>query len=187
MADMITSMITSFGGPVLEDLGKRVGLPPDIVKKVAPLGIAAVLSGVKRIAAQPGGADALSSLFKSATDTVGTDLDAYAKGFDPAKSASMLNTLAGSNSVENVTANLARVAGISPDSMGKMMGFLGPAAVSGLGAMAKENGLDAKGVVDLLDQNSDAFKALGDLDYLLDDVPGIGDDISRGLKKLFGG
>lgn len=51
MADMITSMITSFGGPVLEDLGKRVGLPPDIVKKVAPLGIAAVLSGVKRIAA----------------------------------------------------------------------------------------------------------------------------------------
>lgn len=99
----------------------------------------------------------------------------------------MLNTLAGCNSVENVTANLARVAGISPDSMGKMMGFLGPGAVSGLGAMAKENGLDAKGVVDLLDQNSDAFKALGDLDYLLDDVPGIGDDISRGLKKLFGG
>jgi hypothetical protein len=71
--------------------------------------------------------------------------------------------------------------------MGKMLGFLAPAVIAGLGNMAKEKGLDAQGVVDLIDESSDALQAAGNLDYILDDVPGIGDDISRGLKSLFGG
>jgi hypothetical protein len=187
MADMITSMVTSFGAPLIEDLGKRIGLPADVVKTAAPLVVAAVIAGVRRLASQPGATNTLTSLYNSANDTVGSDLNSFVNTFDPSQSLSLLNTLTGSNSLENVTANLARVSGVAPDSMGKMLGFLAPAVIAGLGNMAKEKGLDAQGVVDLIDESSDALQAAGNLDYILDDVPGVGDDISRGLKSLFGG
>jgi len=48
--------------------------------------------------------------------------------------------LAGSNSVENITANLASKTGLSTDAMGKMLGVMAPAVLGGLGKMAKEQG-----------------------------------------------
>ena len=63
------------------------------------------------------------------------------------------------------------------------------AVVGTMGKMAKEQGLDATGVTDLIEQGASVLqgKGIDDLDTLMDNVPGISDDIKRGIKKLFGG
>lgn len=187
MADMISGMVESFGGPVLEDMGKRVGLPADTVKMAVPVVTGLVLMGIKRMASQPGGADKLAQMMTANSERVGgRDLATLVKEADPAKTADALNALTGSNSAENVVANLARKTGLDPNAVGQLMGIMTPAVMSQLGGMAKEKGLDAQGVVDLVNSNSDALKAIPGLDYILDDVPGISDDIKRGLNKIFG-
>ena len=187
MADMISGMVESFGGPVIEDLGKRVGLPASAVKAAVPVVTGLVLMAVKRIGSQPGGADTINQMMATNSDRMGgRDLDSFVKEADPAKTAEMLESLSGGNSIENVTSNLARKSGLDPDAVGKMLGIMAPAVISQLGATAKANGLDAQGVVDLVNSNSDALNAIPGLDYIMDDVPGISDDIKRGLGKLFG-
>ena len=86
MADMISGLINSFGGPVLEDLGKRFGLPPQMVKTATPMAIGLVLAGVKRMSANPGGKDAVAAMMDSASQRVGDrSLDAFIQEADPSK------------------------------------------------------------------------------------------------------
>lgn len=186
--NMIESLVNSFGGPVLEDLGKRVGLPTDVVKQATPLVTGLVVTGIARLAKQEGGSQKVGNLLQSAGDRMGgRDLDTFVKEADPAKTGEMLQALAGSNSVENLTANIAKKTGLPADSVGQLLGVMAPAVVGQMGTMAKEQGLDAAGITKLIDDNTDALKGIGDLDTLLDNVPGISDDIKRGISKLFGG
>ena len=185
--DMLTGLIDSYSGPVLKDLGERVGLPESAVKMATPMVVGLVASGVKRLASQPGGVEKLTSLLQGAGDRVGSrDLDTFVKEADPAKTADLLDSLTGSNSAENVAANLARLTKQDPETIGKTLGIMAPAVMSQMNTLAKDQGLDTQGLADLVDQNADALKGLGDQDDILDDVPGIGDDIQRGLGKLFG-
>ncbi len=186
--NMIEDMVGSFGGPVLQDLGNRLGLPADVVKQATPLVTGLVVAGVGRLLKQEGGADKVTSLFQSASDSIGgSDLDSFVKSVDPAKSADMLKELAGSNSIENITANVAKKTGMPADAVNQMLGVMAPAVIGGLGKIAKDQGLDAAGVSKLIEDNAGALKGIGDLDTLMDNVPGISDDIKRGLGKLFGG
>jgi glycosyltransferase involved in cell wall biosynthesis len=50
--------------------------------------------------------------------------------------------------------------------------------------LAKEKNLDIDGVMSAID--SADLGAAGNMDYLLDNVPGISDDLKRGFDKLFG-
>ena len=184
----IESLVNSFSGPVLEELGTRVGLPASVVKQATPLVTGMVVSALGRLAKLPGGVDQVASLLQGSVDRLGgRDLDTFVQEADPAKSEDLLRTVAGDNSVKNITSNLAGKLGVSAESVGKMLGVMAPAVVGQMGTMAKEQGLDAAGVANLIEENADALEALGDLDTLLDNVPGIGDDIKRGIGKLFGG
>lgn len=186
--DMITSLANQFGGPVIEDLGKRLGLPPQMVKAATPMVVGLVIAGVKRMAASPGGKEQIATMMQGAGQRMGDrSMDAFVQEADPAKSADMLNSLTGSNSTEQVIDNLARKTGLDPQATAKLMGVMAPAVMSQLNSMAKEQNLDVDGMMNLIDQNADALKGVGNLDYILDDVPGISDDLKRGFNKLFGG
>lgn len=185
--DMITGLVTSFSGPVLLAIGKRVGLPESAVKMAIPIVVGLVITCIKRIASQPGGADSVSSLLQGASDRVGArSLDAFVNEADPADTADTLDALTGENSSEQVVANLAGLTQQDPETIAKTLGIMAPAVLSQLNALCKDQGLDTQGLVNLIDQNADALKGLGNLDYLLDNKPGIVDDIQRGLGKLFG-
>lgn len=183
--DMLTSLANQFGGPIVADLGTRLGLPASAVKAATPMVIGLVLSGARRLAAQPGGKEQLGSLLQSTSDRMGTrDLDGFVKEADPAKSADLLNALTGGNSVDQVAANLAGKTGMDPHAVGKMLGIMGPAVLGSVAGMAKEQDMDIDGIVGALDSAN--LGGLGDMDYLLDNVPGVSDDIKRGFDKLFG-
>lgn len=183
--DMLTSLANSFGGPVLQDLGDRLGLPAPAVKAATPMVIGLVLSGVKRLAAQPGGKEQLGALLQGSSERMGArDLDGFVKEADPAKSTALLDALTGGNSVDQVAANLAGKTGLDPQGVGKMLGIMAPAVMSQVAGMAKEKNLDIDGVMSAID--SADLGAAGNMDYLLDNVPGISDDLKRGFDKLFG-
>ena len=185
--DMVTGLVNSFGGPILVDLGKRVGLPESTVKMVTPIVIGLVIAGIKRLATQSGGVDQVNSLLQGASDRMGArDLDTFVQEADPAKTAATLDALTGSNSSEQVVDNLARVTKQDPHTIATLLGVMCPAVLSQVNSIAKDQGLDTQGLVNLIDQNADALKGLGNIDYILDDVPGISDDLKRGLNKLFG-
>ena len=61
---------------------------------------------------------------------------------------------------------------------------MAPAVLGQVAGMAKEQNMDIDGVVGALD--SADLGSLGNVDYLLDNVPGVSDDIKRGFDKLFG-
>lgn len=185
--DMLTSLVNSFGAPALDSLGKRLGLPPSVVKAATPMVIGLVLAGVRRLANQPGGMDTLGSLLQDNSQRVGArDLNTFLQEASPAKTEQTLDALTGSNTFEQVAANFARKTGMDPHVAGEMMGILAPAVLSEAQSLAKQQGLDLQGVVNAVNANADAINALGDIDYILDDVPGITDDIKRGFDKLFG-
>ncbi len=185
--DMLTSLVNSFGAPALDSLGKRLGIPPSVVKAATPMVIGLVLAGVRRLAAQPDGVAALDTLVQGNSQRVGNrDLSTFLQEASPTKSAETLDALTGSNTFEQVADNFARKTGMDPHVAGELIGVMAPAVLSEAQSLAKQQGLDIDGVVQAIDAQSDALSALGDLDYMLDDVPGISDDIMRGFDKLFG-
>ncbi len=185
--DMLTSLVNSFGAPALDSLGKRLGIPPSVVKAATPMVIGLVLAGVRRLAAQPNGVAALDTLVQGNSQRIGNrDLSTFLQEASPVKSAETLDALTGSNTFEQVAANFARKTGMDPHVAGELIGVMAPAVLSEAQSLAKQQGLDIDGVVQAIDAQSDALNAVGDLDYILDDVPGISDDIMRGFDKLFG-
>ena len=107
--DMLTSLVNSFGAPALDSLGKRLGLPPSVVKAATPMVIGLVLTGIRRLANQPGGMDSLGALLQDNSQRVGDrNLNAFLQEANPAKTEQTLDALTGSNAFDQVAANFAR-------------------------------------------------------------------------------
>lgn len=189
--NLLESLVNSFAPSMIDNLGKRLGISPAVVRAATPMVVGLVLSGLKRLTTQEGAQDKFNSLLKIAGDVVGSrDMDTYLQEADPAKSTGLLDVLTGSNSIEQVAANFAHKSGldpqIDPHVAGKMIGMMAPAVLNRVSGLAKEHGLDMKGIADAIDANKEALASLGDINSILDDVPGIVDDLKRGLGALFG-
>ena len=190
-ANILDSVVNSFGASIVENLGKRLGISPAVVRAATPMVVGLVLSGIKRLTTRDGAADTYHSLLNGASELIGShDMDSFLQQADPAKSTSLLDVLTGNNSIEHVAANFAHKSGLDPqidsDVAAKMLGMMAPAVLHQVDRFAKDQGLDMSGIASAIDDSSDALKSLGNLQGILDDTPGIADDIMRGLSKLFG-
>mgnify|MGYP001811846093 FL=1 len=190
-ANILDSVVNSFGASIVENLGKRLGISPAVVRAATPMVVGLVLSGIKRLTTRDGAADTYQSLMNGASKLVGSqDMDSFLQQTDPAKSTGLLDILTGDNSIEHVATNFAHKSGLAPqidsDVAAKMLGMMTPAVLHQVDRYAKDHGLDMSGIASAIDDSSDALKSLGNLQSILDDSPGIADDIMRGLSKLFG-
>jgi hypothetical protein len=59
--------------------------------------------------------------------------------------------------------------------------------LAGLGGMQAKNGWSTDQLASGITEGVGAMKDAGVVDYVLDNTPGISDDIKRGLGSLFGG
>jgi hypothetical protein len=189
--NILEALVNSFAPSVLDNLGKRLGISPAVVRAATPMVVGFVLSALKRLTAQQGAQEKFNSLLNSASDLVGSrDMATYLQEADPAKSTGLLDTLTGKNSIEQVASNFAHKSGLDPQVdphvAARMIGMMTPAVLNGVSSLAKKNGLDMRGIADAIDANKDALASLGNLDDILDDAPGIVDNLKRGLSTLFG-
>ena len=75
---------------------------------------------------------------------------------------------------------------ILSEAVAGLLGTMAPAVLSQASAIAKEQGIDTAGLVNLIGEKANSMPDAQLADYILDDGPGISDDIKRGFKKLFG-
>ncbi len=189
--NLLDSIVHSFGPSIIDRLGQRLGISPAIVKAATPMVIGFVLTALKRLLGQEAGEEKFNSLLKTGKELVGSrGLEAFIGEADPSAGTGLLDILTGDNSIEQVAANFAHKSGLDPQFdphvAGKMMGMMAPAVLTQISNLAQEHGLDVKGIANAIDANSDALASLGSLDAILDDKPGLLDDLKRGLGQLFG-
>jgi hypothetical protein len=176
------------GGPVVDALASKIGVPANVVNQFKPVIIGLVVAGIARMLKQPDGANKMQSMIDASSKAVGTtDPADFIKNVDPQKSMDMLGALAGGNSLDNVVSNLAGKTGIDAGQLTGVLGSVAPLVLAGLGGIQAKNGLSTEQLANGITEGVGQMQDLGVVDYVLDNTPGIGDDIKRGLSSLFGG
>jgi hypothetical protein len=187
-ADFIGGAVNAVGGPTIDALAAKVGAPKELVNQFKPVIIGIVIAGVARMLKQQGGNKKMQDMIDASTKAVGTtDPADFIKNVDPEKSMDMLGQLAGGNSVDNVINNLAGKTGIDAKQLTGVLGSVAPLVLAGLGSAQAKNGWNTDQLADAVTKGVGQASDLGVLDYVLDNTPGVTDDIKRGLRSIFGG
>ncbi len=187
-ADLVGGAVNAVGGPVVDALAAKVGAPAEVVNQFKPIIIGLVVAGIARMLKQQGGSKKMQDMIDASTKAVGsTDPADFIKNVDPQKSVDMLGQLAGGNSLDNVINNLAGKTGVDAKQLTGVLGSVAPLVLAGLGGMQAKNGWSTDQLAGGITEGVGAMKDAGVIDYVLDNTPGISDDIKRGLSSIFGG
>lgn len=187
-ADMVTGAVNMVGGPIVDALAAKVGVPANVVNQFKPVIVGLVVAGIARLLKQPDGAAKMQNMIDASNRAVGAQDPAdFIKNVDPQQSMDMLGQLAGGNSLDNVVNNLAGKTGVDAKQLTGVLGSVAPLVLSGLGAAQAKNGWTTEQLAQNVSQGASTLQDMGMVDYILDNKPGIGDDIKRGLSSLFGG
>lgn len=166
-------------------LAGKLGLPEGTVQQLAPVVVAFVLMALGRKAKQPDGLKQIGTLIDQAGQTQTTPAE-YVKQADPAKNAEVLGQLIGENTLENVSDNFGRKMGITSEQAAGMLGVGVPVVLNQLAHVQNSLGTDTEGLANFIAEKAGDIKNTGEMTYILDNVPGISDNVKRGLRKLFG-
>lgn len=163
-------------------------MPESTVQQLAPELAGFVLMALGRKAKQPDGVKQIGSLIDQAGQAGLTQMGAAeaVKLSDPAKNAEMLGGLIGDNTLENVADNFGRKTGITSEQAAGLLGVGVPVVLGQLGRMQAAHGADTTALAKAISEKVAGLKNAGELTYILENVPGISDNVKRGLRKLFG-
>lgn len=185
--DIISNLANMVGGPAVDALASKVGLPADMVKQFKPVIIGLVVAGIARILKQPNGADKLQDMIGLSDKAMrGEDAANYIANVDPHSNTDLMTSLVGDNSLDNVLNNVAGSTGIGADQLKAVLGSVAPVVLSGLGQVQKTNGLTTQQLAADIEASAAAMPELKAVEYALDNQPGFTDDIQRGLGALGG-
>ncbi len=186
--DLIAGLVSSFGGPVLEKLGAKLGLPKQTVEKLVPMAIGLIVTALARKAKTTEGQGQIGQLLGAAGQLgISTDnLASFVGGVDSTEATGLLQGLLGKDALSNVVGNVSRKSGISAEQASSLLATAAPVVLGQVGAMQQSAGLDSAGLAKMIGEGAGGLANLKDMDYILDDVPGVGDDIKRTIKKIFG-
>lgn len=156
----ITQIITQqLGGNAARTIAQRFGLSETTANTAIQMGVPLILAALARNASQPQEAQNLHQAV--ATDHDGTifdNLSGYLQNPQSANGAGILGHVFGSQkpAVEN---NLAQATGIDQSSAGGLLETLAPLVMGSLGQAQQQNGLDASGLSDLLNNQQQQAQA----------------------------
>ena len=170
----ITNIITQqLGGSASRTIAQRFGISETTANTAIQMGVPLILAALARNASQPQEAQNLHQAV--ATDHDGSifdNLPGYLQNPQSVNGAGILGHVFGSQkpAIEN---NLAQATGIDQSSAGGLLETLAPLVMGSLGKAQQQNGLDASGLSDLLNNQqqqaqANAPGAMGMLSSLLD-------------------
>lgn len=132
----------------LQQLGNSINAKPDDVKKVAELGIPALMEALNRNTNTQEGAQSLARALEQHQDDDVDDIASFLKNVDTDDGAKIIEHILGGKS-SNVTSKLAKKAGMSSEQTRKLLIQFAPLLLGLLGKKKKEDNLDASGVSNL--------------------------------------
>jgi hypothetical protein len=170
----ITQIITQqLGGTAARTLAQRFGISETTANTAVQIGVPLILAALARNASQPQEAENLHQAV--ANDHDGSILDnlaGYLQNPQTANGSGILGHVFGTQrpAVEN---NLAQATGMDQSTAGGLMETLAPIVMGSLGKAQQQEGLDASGLSDLLNNQqqeaqANAPGAMGMLSSILD-------------------
>lgn len=185
--DIISSIVTMVGSPVIDALASKTGLPVEVVNKLKPMVVGLVVAGIARILKQPGGTEKLQDMIGLSDKAIrGESAADYVANVDPHSNTDLMTSLAGDNSLDNVLHNIAGKTGVDSNQLKAILGSVTPLVLSNMGQVQRNNNLTPEQLTASINDGIANMPELGVVDYMLDNSPGIGDDIKRGFNALFG-
>jgi hypothetical protein len=164
----IMNMLTGFVTPVIASkVAGALGVPEGMARKVISVAMPLLLGAILKRSTSPGGTEALGSALGSVgskpLESLGSLIGGEPSQLQGAASSGsdMLGSLLGGGTTGTIVSKLASYAGIDASKAGPLLGLAGSMALGGLKKTADEQGLDAAGVVKLLEsQKSEIAGAL---------------------------
>jgi hypothetical protein len=156
----ITQIVTQqLGGSAARTIAQRFGISESTANTAIQMAVPLILTALARNASQPQEAQNLHQAV--ATDHDGSIFDnvtGYLQNPQSANGAGILGHVFGSQkpAVEN---NLAQVTGMDQSSAGGLLETLAPLVMGSLGKAQQQNGLDASGLSDLLNNQQQEAQA----------------------------
>jgi hypothetical protein len=158
----IMNMIAGAATPAMTaKVAGALGLPEAAVRKAMTAGIPVILATLLKRGSTAGGMDAISAAFggmgKNPLDGLGAALGGNASQVSVAAQggSDMLSSLLGVGAAGGIAKTLASYAGVDEKAAGPLMGILGSTALGGLKSAADREGLDAAGMMRMLDSQKD--------------------------------
>jgi outer membrane biosynthesis protein TonB len=160
----IVKLVGQFATPaVLDYVAKLLGVPPAAAQKGLGAAIPGVLAGLLGASKRPGFADTLGQALSGAGglgDLVGSEPAAAAT-----RGSDLLSSLLGPDAAATLSGALGSYAGVPKAGAGSLLGLAGSMALGALGKEATAKGLDARGVLGLLEGSKDEISAALPADF----------------------
>ena len=156
----ITQIITQqLGGTAARTIAQRFGISETTANTAVQIGVPLILAALARNASQPQEAASLHQAVAQDHDgSIFDNLMGYLQNPQTANGAGILGHVFGSQkpAIEN---NLAQATGMDQTSAAGVLETLAPLVMGSIGKAQQENGLDASGLSNLLDNQQQAAQA----------------------------
>lgn len=156
----ITQIVTQqLGGSAARTIAQRFGISESTANTAIQMAVPLILTALARNASQPQEAQNLHQAV--ATDHDGSILDnvmGYLQNPQSANGAGILGHVFGSQQPA-IESNLAQATGMDQSSAGGLLETLAPLVMGSLGKAQQQNGLDASGLSDLLNNQQQEAQA----------------------------
>jgi hypothetical protein len=170
----ITQMVTQqLAGPAISQVAQRMGVSEATANSAVKLAVPLILAAMARNAQQPTAAQDLHQAINNDHDgSIFDNLSGYLSNPAAANGAGILGHVFGGQQPA-IEKNLAQVTGVDPSTAGNMMEMLAPLVMGALGKTQQQQGLDASGLSNLLNNQQQQAQAaapgmMGTLNSLLD-------------------
>ena len=165
MADsLIGAVMQTLSPSVIERLGGSFGENREATQKGVAAAVPALLAGLGGLAEQPGGAERIAAAARLQDAGTLDNLSRIVGGSDQGalmdSGQSLLTSLFGGETVDDLIGAVSRYAGLSGGSAAGMMAVLAPVIMAVLGRQQRSQGLDAGGLGRLLSTQKGAIASL---------------------------
>ena len=190
--NLITQMITQrVAGAAAGQLAQRLGVSESTAQTAVQLAVPLIVGALARNASQPQGAQDLHQAVASDHDgSILDQLTSYLGNPQAANGSGILGHVLGGERPA-VESNLAEATGMDQNSAGTLLETLAPLVMGAVGREQQQNGLDANGLSQFLNQQQAAQPAepglMGSISSMLDSNQdgSVADDLSRIAGNLF--
>lgn len=189
----ITQMVTQqLAGPAISKVAQRMGVSEATANSAVQLAVPLIVAALARNASQPAAAQDLHQAINNDHDgSIFDNLSGFLGDPAAANGAGILGHIFGGQQPV-IANNLAQATGVDQGTAGGMMEMLAPLVMGAIGKTQKQEGLDASGLSELLNNQQQQAQAaapgmMGTLNSMLDqnkDGSAL-DDLSRIAGSFF--
>jgi hypothetical protein len=191
LMDQLTQAVSQ---QLSQQAAQKTGLSEGAAAQMMPMAVAALMAGLKKNAAEPGGAQAIANALDRHDGSLLNNATQLSNDNVLADGQKILGHILGGKQGQTESA-LAKAAGVDQSQIGNLLAMAAPAIMASLGKAKREQSLDVSSLAGLINQESAniqkaAPSELGGLLKFLDqDGDGdFKDDVLEAAgKKLLGG